>query len=85
MSDIKITYELRPCYFVSPDSKRHIKALFHGWVTTDDTPYGILEFEDGSIGTIPSDFFVFADDMVNQYAFKPFEQLLDICETKKES
>lgn len=83
MSDIKIAYELRPCYVVSPDLKRHVKALFHGWVTTDDTLHGILEFEDGSIGTAPSYSFVFADDAMDQYVFKPFEQLRGICETKK--
>lgn len=83
MYDMKITYELRPCYLVNSDLTIHVKALFHGWVTKNNTPYGILEFENGTVGIEPSDAIRFADNMISQYAFKPFEQVLETCETKK--
>ena len=83
MYDMKITYDLRPCYLVNEDLTLHIKALFHGWVTKNSTPYGILEFEDGTVGTESYEYIRFADDMVDQYLFKPFEQMIETSETKK--
>lgn len=83
MADIKITNELRPCYIVNDILNVHIKMLFHGWFVKNDTPYGILECVDGSMLTAPFDTIVFADDMLNQYSFKPFEQILEIFEKRK--
>ena len=82
MSNMEISYERRPCYLVNADLSLHVKALFHGWVTKNNTPYGILEFEDGTVGIEPSDAIRFADNMISQYAFKPFEQMLNESETK---
>ena len=56
--------------------------MFHGWVTKNNTPYGILEFEDGTVGTKSYEYIRFADNMMYQYAFKPFDQLLNESETK---
>lgn len=82
MTNIEISYNLRPCYVVSSDLKHHVIALFHGWVTKNSTPYGILEFEDGTVGTKSYEYIRFADDMVDQYLFKPFEQMIETSEEK---
>ena len=82
MYDMKITYELRRCYLVNEDLTLHVKALFHCWVTKNNTPYGILEFEDGTVSTKSYEYIRFADDMVDHYLFKPFEQMIETSETK---
>ncbi len=78
MSDVKISQELRPCYVVNSKCDVQLKALFHGWIynaSNERNPYGIVEYDDGTVCTVPSKFIIFADHKVDQYLFIPFEEL----------
>ena len=83
-SEIKITYELRPCFV------NHKKALFHKWSNNSELllpspmegghgggistwTLGIVEFEDGSVGRCSPGDIKFADNAINQYFFKESE------------
>ena len=63
-SEIKVTYELRPCYVGSEKKK---KALFHSWTNDGNA---IVELEDGSCTTYASFAIQFVSPKINNYCFE---------------
>ena len=62
-SEIKMTYELRPCYV----GMNKDKALFHTWTNDGDA---IVELQDGSCTTYPPYDIHFVSSEISNYCFE---------------